>query len=201
MRLTYLKALVPLVASFLRRSEKSQALRALGVSTLGVLWACTFEICMLPFASSRELPLDNMVAKCHFSSINPHLISAGRGFNEVQTTSACGPVKGFNLRAAGRMLHLCGAELVGRHFGAMGVAVPKCGWDRVMPQRGCFGWAVLKCDLGKAALALGWGRAVPRSGFRGVLEPSRRCGVTSQRSMVELCLSVAWVVERTRAWQ
>ena len=84
MRLTYLKALVPLVASFLRRSEKSQALHALGVSTPGALWACTFEICMLHLASSRELPLDNMVAKCHFSSINPHLISTGRGFGAMK---------------------------------------------------------------------------------------------------------------------
>lgn len=78
MRLTYLKALTALVASFLRRSERSQALRALGVSTVCSFGACTLEICELHLGSSRELPLDNMVAKCHFSSINPHLISVGR---------------------------------------------------------------------------------------------------------------------------
>ena len=91
---------------------------------------------MLPFASSRELPLDNMVAKCHFSSINPHLISASLGCNEVQTTSACGPVKGLNLSAAWGMT--VPSELEERHFSAMGLAVPKCDW-------------------GKAALALGLG--------------------------------------------
>ena len=92
MRLTYLKALTALVASFLQRSERSQALRALGVSTVCSFGACTLEICVLHLGSSRELPLDNMVAKCHFSSIIPILL-AWVGVRGIGRT-ACGRVVG-----------------------------------------------------------------------------------------------------------
>ncbi len=64
-----------------------------------------------------------------------------------------------------------------------------------MPQCGCFGWTVLKCDLEWLCLSLVWGgRCLSQALERVELEPSWCSGATSQRSMVELCLSVAWVV-------
>lgn len=101
---------------------------------------------MLHLASSRELPLDNMVAKCHFSSVNPHLISVDRGCNEVQTTSACGPVARLNLRAAWGMT--APTELEERHFSAMGLAVPKCYWGKAT--------LALGLGAGDASAWLGW---------------------------------------------
>lgn len=64
-----------------------------------------------------------------------------------------------------------------------------------MPQRGWVGWAVLKCDLEWRCLSLTWGGwCLSLALERAELEHSRCCGASSQRSKVELCLSVAWMV-------